>query len=130
MGEKSQDYLKAPSGVPLVQHSLLLMLDYVKQGKISLTKVVEKMCHAPAQCFQVKERGYIREGYHADLVLLDLGQETSVTKDSLLYKCNWSPFEGQRFSASVEKTFVNGSLVYSDGKVCELNAGERLRFDR
>ncbi len=128
--EKNQEYLKAPSGVPLVQHSLLLMLDYVKQGKISLEKVVEKMCHAPAQCFQVKERGYIREGYHADLVLLDLNKPTSVTKDNLLYKCNWSPFEGHDFSASIEKTFVNGQIVYEDGRVYDLSVGERVLFDR
>lgn len=128
--EKSQNYMNAPSGVPLVQHSLLLMLDYVKQGKISLAKVVEKMCHAPAECFEIRERGYIREGYHADLVLLDLNVESPVTKGNLLYKCNWSPFEGHSFSASVEKTFVNGDLVYNDGQVCELNAGKRVLFDR
>lgn len=128
--EKSQEYLKAPSGVPLVQHALLLMLDYVQQGKISLEKVVEKMCHAPAQCFEVKDRGYIREGYHADLVLLNLNNQTSVSKENLLYKCNWSPFEGHTFSASIEKTFVNGQIVYEDGKVMALNAGERVLFDR
>lgn len=128
--EKSQVYLKAPSGVPLVQHSLLLMLDYVKEGRISLAKLVEKMCHAPADCFQISKRGYIREGYHADLVLLDLQKSTQVTKDNLLYKCNWSPFEGHDFSSTIEKTFVNGVLVYSDGKVCEEHAGERVAFDR
>ncbi len=128
--EKSQDYLKAPSGVPLVQHSLLLMLDYVKQGKISVEKVVEKMCHTPAICFDVKERGYIREGYHADLVLLDLKKNTTVTKENILYKCAWSPFEGHSFSSSVEKTFVNGEVVYENGEVNNLLAGQRVLFDR
>ncbi len=128
--EKSQDYLKAPSGVPLVQHSLLLMLDYVKQGKISLAKVIEKMCHAPAECFDIKERGYIREGYHADLVLLDLNNQTKVTKENILYKCNWSPFEGHNFSATVLKTFVNGQIAYENGLVSNENLGQRVAFDR
>ncbi len=128
--EKSQEYLKAPSGVPLVQHSLLLMLDYVNQGKISLEKMVEKMCHAPAECFQVANRGYIREGYQADLVLLDLNKPTEVTKESLLYKCGWSPFVGHSFSSSVKYTFVNGTIVYSNNEVCDINAGQRVQFNR
>jgi len=128
--EKNQDYLKAPSGVPLVQHALLLMLDYVQQKKIKLTKLVEKMCHAPAQCFQIKDRGFIREGYFADLVLLDLEKKSYISKNDLLYKCNWSPFEGHSFAASVEKTFVNGQIVYSENTVHGLNAGERLKFER
>jgi dihydroorotase len=128
--EKSKDYMNAPSGVPLVQHSLLLMLDYVHQGKISLSKVVEKMCHAPAQCFEIEKRGYIREGYAADLVLLDMKKHTTVTKENLLYKCNWSPFEGHTFSSKVEKTFVNGQIVYNDGHLSDINAGQRVLFSR
>ncbi len=128
--EKSQPYLQAPSGLPLVQHGLLLMLDYVQQGKISLEKVVEKMCHAPAECFNIKERGYIREGYAADLVLLDLSKKTTVTKNNILYKCNWSPFEGHDFTASVEATFVNGQMVYRNGEVHPSTAGQRLIFER
>ncbi len=128
--EKQQTYLKAPAGVPLVQHSLLLMLKYVKEGKISLAKVVEKMSHAPAQCFQIAERGYIREGYHADLVLVDLKANTKVTKENILYKCNWSPFEGEEFPAEVKYTIVNGDIVYENGKVNDDIRGQRLTFDR
>ena len=104
--------MKAHAGLPLVQHSLLLMLHYVQQGKITLEKVVEKMSHAVADCFQVAERGYIREGYHADLVIADLAATTTVTKDSILYKCGWSPLEGFVFPAAITHTFVNGQLVY------------------
>lgn len=128
--EKMQPYQKAPSGLPLVQHSLLLMLQYVKEGKISVEKVVEKMCHAPAQCFQVERRGYIREGYHADLVLADLNGNTAVTKENILYKCGWSPFEGHTFPASVHMTFVNGEMVYENGQVNDAVRGQRLRFER
>ncbi len=128
--EKQLPYQKAPSGVPLVQHSLLLMLEYVKQGKISIEKVVEKMCHAPAQCFQIAKRGYIREGYHADLVLVDMNEATRVTKENILYKCGWSPFEGHSFPASVRYTFINGQIAYNDGKVNDAVRGQRLRFDR
>jgi len=128
--EKQQPYLKAPSGVPLVQHSLLLMLQYVKQGRITIEKVVEKMCHAPAQCFQVAKRGYIREGYHADLVLVDMKEQTQVTKGNILYKCGWSPFEGHTFPASVRYTFVNGEIAYQSGKVNDDVRGQRLVFER
>ena len=128
--EKQQPYQKAPSGIPLVQHSLLLMLQYVKQGKITLEKVVEKMCHAPAECFRIAQRGYIREGYHADLVLVDMHSNTRVTKENILYKCGWSPFEGHEFPASVSKTFVNGQVAYENGKVNNSIRGERLKFDR
>ena len=128
--EKNEPYEKAHAGLPLVQHSLLLMLHYVKQGKISLEKVVEKMCHAPAECFQVKERGYIREGYHADLVIADLNSRYTVTKENILYKCGWSPLEGFEFPASITHTFVNGHLVYGNGVVNESQWGERLVFDR
>ncbi len=128
--EKDEPYEKAHAGLPLVQHSLLLMLHYVKQGKISLEKVVEKMSHAPADCFQVKERGYIREGYHADLVIADLNDRYTVTKENILYKCGWSPLEGFQFPASIQNTFVNGHMVYGNGVVNESQWGERLVFDR
>lgn len=128
--EKSGDYLHAHAGLPLVQHSLLLMLHYVKQGKISLEKVVEKMSHAPATCFQIAERGFIREGYYADLVMVDLNKPNHVAKDNILYKCGWSPLEGFEFSASIEKTFVNGYPVYENGKVDSSYRGMRLKFNR
>ncbi len=128
--EKNEPYEKAHAGLPLVQHSLLLMLHYVKQGKLSLEKVVEKMSHAPADCFQVKERGYIREGYHADLVIADLNEPYTVTKENILYKCGWSPLEGVEFPASITYTFVNGHLVYGNGEVNESQFGERLKFIR
>ncbi len=128
--EKNEPYEKAHAGLPLVQHSLLLMLHYVKQGKLSLEKVVEKMCHAPAECFQVKERGYIREGYHADLVIADLNNRYTVSKENILYKCGWSPLEGFEFPASITHTFVNGHLVYGNGVVNESQWGERVVFDR
>lgn len=127
--EKSQNLWKAPSGVPLVQHSLNVMLEFYHQGKISLEKIVEKMCHAPAQCFHVRERGYIREGYWADLVLVDLDKEWTVSKESLHYKCGWSPFVGHTFKGSVEKTIVSGHLAYDNGTFFENKKGERLLFD-
>ena len=123
-------YLKAHAGLPLVQHSLLMMLDYVKKGKISLEKMVEKMSHAVAICFQIKERGFIREGYSADLVMVDLNQTSDVHARNILYKCGWSPLEGSRFSASVINTFVNGRLVYGKGVFDESQMGKRLVFQR
>ena len=128
--EKSGDYLHAYAGLPLVQHSLQLMLHYHREGKITLEKVVEKMSHAPAKCFQIAERGFIREGYFADLVLVNLHQPNTVSKDSLLYKCGWSPLEGFQFPATVEKTFVNGYPVYQNGKVDSTYRGMRLKFNR
>lgn len=130
MEEKDEPYLKAHAGLPLVQHSLLLMLDYYKRGKISLEKIVQKMSHAVADCFQIKERGYIREGYHADLVIVDTNTSTSVTKDTILYKCGWSPLEGVELPATITHTFVNGHLVYGKGVWNESKKGERLKFDR
>jgi dihydroorotase len=106
------------------------MLDYVKQGKITIEKVVEKMCHAPAQCFQIANRGYIREGYAADLVLVDMNTTTTVTKENIIYKCGWSPLEGHEFPAAVRYTFVNGSVAYENGKVNDDVRGQRLKFDR
>ena len=123
-------YEKAHAGLPLVQHPLLLMLHYYKQGKISLEKIAEKMSHAVADCFQIKERGYIREGYHADLVIADLNEASSVTKENILYKCGWSPFEGFQFQATISHTFINGHLVYGNGVWDESKRGQRLIFDR
>ncbi len=128
--EKQQPYQQAPSGVPLVQHSLLLILQYVQQGKLSLEKVVEKMCHAPAKCFLIEKRGYIREGYFADLVLVDMKGDTKVDKSNILYKCNWSPFEGHIFPAEVCYTLVNGDVAYENGVVNNNVRGQRLLFNR
>ena len=127
--EKQEDYEHAHAGLPLVQHSLALMLHYVNEGKISLEKVVEKMSHAVARCFQVKERGFIREGYHADLVLVNLNASATISKENILYKCGWSPLEG--FSTPViTNSFVNGHLVYGNGAFDESQMGMRLRFNR
>jgi dihydroorotase len=128
--EKQNTYFKAPSGGPLVQHGLVAMLELVKQEKISVEKVVEKMCHNPAILFNVTHRGFIREGYHADLVLVDLHSPWTVDKSNVLAKCGWSPFEGQEFSARVTHTLVNGNLVYENGKIVEGSLGSRLLFDR
>lgn len=128
--EKNEPYEKAHAGLPLVQHSLLLMLHYVQQGKISLEKVVEKMSHAVATCFNIEERGYIREGYYADLVIVDMNRKTMVAKDNILYKCGWSPLEGMEFPAAVTHTFINGNLVYENGVWNESNKGARLKFKR
>ena len=128
--EKSKDYMSAPSGGPLVQHALLAMLEKSNEGKISIERVVEKMAHAPAICFQVEKRGFIREGYSADLVLVDPKQKTTVTKQSLLYKCQWSPFEGTTFSNKIVGTYVNGNLVWDGDKICSDINGQRLSFIR
>ncbi len=128
--EKNEPYERAHAGLPLVQHSLLLMLHYYKQGRISLEKIAEKMSHAVADCFQIKERGYIREGYHADLVIMDMNQRSSITKENILYKCGWSPLEGFEFPATVTHTFINGHLVYGNGVWNESQMGLRLAFDR
>jgi dihydroorotase len=128
--EKQKPYVDAPAGVPLVQHSLLILLEANKEGRISLEKLVEKACHAPAVCFDVNKRGFIREGYFADCVLVDLNKTTSVSKDTILYKCGWSPFEGHMFSSSIDKTFVNGHLLFDQGKQVDDVKGMRLSFDR
>lgn len=128
--EKQEDYLHAHAGLPLVQHSVLLMLHYVKAGKLSFEKMVEKMCHAPAICFQVKNRGFVREGYQADLVLVNLQQPTTITKENILYKCGWSPLEGTSLPASISHCFVNGHLVVANGVFDESQQGQRLVFDR
>ncbi len=128
--EKNEPYERAHAGLPLVQHSLLMMLHYVKEGRISLEKVVEKMSHAVARCFQVADRGFIREGYWGDLVIVDMRQNTRVTKENILYKCQWSPLEGVNFPAAITHTFVNGNLVYGNGVWNESQTGQRLRFKR
>ena len=128
--EKQNSYFSAPSGGPLVQHNLPALLDLYHQGVFSLEKIVEKSAHAVAELFEITNRGYIREGYQADLVVVNLNKAWEVHPSNLLYKCGWSPFEGHQFKASVEKTFVNGHLVYSDGQVIEGTTGERLLFSR
>jgi len=127
--EKQEDYAHAHAGLPLVQHSVMLMLKYVKEGKISIEKVVEKMSHAVATCFQIKERGFIREGYYADLVLVKEAPYT-ITKENILYKCGWSPLEGTAFPFQIHSTFVNGHRVYTNGSFDESEKGQRLQFTR
>jgi dihydroorotase len=128
--EKKNIYTKAPSGGPLVQHALPAMLEMFHRGKISIEKIVEKMCHNPAVLFQVEKRGYIKEGYFADLVLVDLNNPWTVKKDNILYKCGWSPFEGTTFKSRITHTFVNGSLVYQNSKFTNVNSAKRLTFNR
>ncbi|AYD46554.1 dihydroorotase [Arachidicoccus soli] len=127
---KGATYETSHAGLPLAQHSLQMMLHYVKEGRISIEKVVEKMSHAVATCFQIKERGFIREGYFADLVLVDMNKNYTVQQTNLLYKCGWSPLEGFTFPATIEKTFVNGHLVYGNEVFDESIKGKRLQFDR
>lgn len=129
-GEKEGGALQAASGGPLVQHSLQAMLELSEQGIYSRELVVEKMCHAPATLFQIKDRGYIREGYFADLVLVNSNKPFTVDKSNILYKCGWSPFEGETFSYRIEKTFVNGNLVFDRGEIVESALGKALTFDR
>lgn len=128
--EKQQIYTKAPSGGPLVQHGLPAMLTAVKSGKISLEKIVEKMCHNPAILFEIDKRGYVKEGFYADLVLVDLDKSWTVTKENTLYKCGWSPFEGSKLEATITHTFVNGSLAYEEGKFAAALPGKRIEFNR
>ncbi len=128
--EKSNKYLSAPSGGPLVQHALLAMLEKVEEGVISIERVVEKMAHAPAELFRVEDRGYIREGYFADLVVIDPKGSHSVNKETILYKCGWSPFEGHTFNHSILSTYVNGNLVFNKGEILEGSVGSRLLFNR
>ncbi|MGB1970905.1 MAG: dihydroorotase [Flavobacteriaceae bacterium] len=128
--EKANVYTKAPSGGPLVQHALLALLSAAKQDKISLEKIVQKACHNPAILFQIAHRGYLREGYQADLVLIDLEKQTTVTKENLLYQCGWSPFEGTTFEAAIDQTWVNGQLVYAEGKIIESDSAQQLTFNR
>ncbi|MFC4723165.1 dihydroorotase [Geojedonia litorea] len=128
--EKKNVYTKAPSGGPLVQHALVAMMEGFHKDKISMEKLVEKMCHNPAILFQVEKRGFIRKGYYADLVIVNPNNPWSVNKDNILYKCGWSPFEGTTFKSRITHTFVNGALVYNNFKIKEIKAAKRLTFDR
>ncbi len=128
--EKQNSYFKAPSGGPLVQHALVAMMELYHRGRISMEKIVEKMCHAPAELFRIKGRGFIRKGNHADLTVVDPDRQWQVQKPNILYKCGWSPFEGTTFRSKIVYTFVNGTLVYENGNFREGNFGQRLLFDR
>ena len=123
-------YSKIPSGGPLVQHSLVAMLENTRNKRISIEKIVEKMCHNPAILFEVKDRGFLREGYFADLVLVDLDSPWEVRKNNILYKCGWSPFEGNTFHSKIIATFVNGNLVFDNGKINPIPQGKRITFNR
>lgn len=128
--EKCNPYLTCPSGGPLVQHAVVALFEAHHQGKISVEKIVEKMCHNPAKIFKIEKRGYIREGYYADLAIVNAHLPWNVKKENILYKCGWSPFEGYNFKSRVTHTFVNGKLVYQNGKVKDLKVGQRLLFER
>lgn len=128
--EKQQSYLNAPSGGPLVQHAVVAMFEAYHQGKISVEKIVEKMCHNPAKIFKIEKRGFIKEGYYADLVIVNPSKPWGVNQDNILAKCGWSPFEGYTFRSRITHTFVNGELLYQNFKVKDLKAGKRLLFDR
>jgi dihydroorotase len=128
--EKSNKYFSAPSGGPLVQHSLVAMLEFYHQGKISLERIVEKMCHNPALLFDIDRRGYIREGYWADIVLVDLNKPWLVERKNVLSKCGWSPFEDTEFKSKVSHTIVSGHLAYKEGIFDNRNSGMRLAFNR
>ena len=128
--EKNQVYTKAPSGGPLVQHALPALLKAHRQGKISIEKIVEKMCHNPSKIFHIEKRGFIKKGFYADLVLVDIASPWTVTKENILYKCGWSPFEGTTFYSKITHTFVNGNLVYKLGKFKDTIKGKRLVFNR
>lgn len=130
LNEKSGNYFKSLSGGPLVQHALPVMLELVHQGKISIEKIVEKTSHNVAEMYRIKDRGYVREGYYADLVLVDLNCGWTVTPENILYKCKWSPFNNQTFKSAIKKTFVNGNLVYDSGIFFEINKGHRLKFEK
>ncbi|MFK2818754.1 dihydroorotase [Flavobacteriaceae sp. LMIT009] len=130
LDEKSNVYTKAPSGGPLVQHALVALMEAYHDGKITIERLVEKMCHNPAILFDVEKRGYIKEGYFADLVIVNPNQSWTVGKENILYKCDWSPFEGTTFKSTVTHTFVNGSLVYDNGNINEEKVAKRLTFDR
>ena len=130
LAEKQNKYLSAPSGGPLVQHAIPGMMEFYLDGKISIEKIVQKMCHNPAILFEVEKRGYIREGYYADLVLVDSNSPWTVAKDNILYKCGWSPFEGQTFRSKITDTFISGHHAYQDGKFDESKQGMRLGFER
>jgi dihydroorotase len=125
--EKQRPYFQSMSGAPIIQHSLNIMLEFYRQGLISLEKIVEKMCHNPATLYSIEKRGFIREGYHADLTLVDLNTQWTVEKDNLLYKCGWSPLEGATFHSKVTHTLVNGHLVFQNGQIDESVKGQALQ---
>ena len=129
LNEKKQSYFKCPSGAPMVQHALPMMLEHTLKNKISIEKVVEKMCHAPAICFNIHKRGFLREGYYADLVVVEPNFSWKVTKENLLYLCGWSPLEGNTFNFKIRYTFVNGNLVYNNGYINDSYRGKELRFN-
>jgi dihydroorotase len=129
LSEKANTYFNCPSGGPLVQHALNVMLDFYHRGQISLEKIVEKMCHAPAQCFRLKERGFLEEGQWADIALVDENERWTIAPENILYKCGWSPFEGHTFRGKVKSTFVNGHLAYHEGRFDESRYGQRLAFE-
>jgi dihydroorotase len=128
--EKSGTYFNTPSGVPLIQHTLNVMLEFHQQGKITLERIVEKMCHAPAECFRIRDRGFVEEGNWADLIIVDLEKEWTVEKSNLHYKCNWSPFENHTFKGNVDATIVSGHLAYENGEFFEGKKGERMQFNK
>jgi dihydroorotase len=128
--EKSNNYVNTPSGGPLVQHAVVAMFEQMLKGKISVTKLVEKMSHNPAKIFKIEKRGFIKEGFYADLVIVNPHLPWNVKKENILYKCGWSPFEGVNFKSRITHTFVNGKIAYVNGKVKEIKAGQRLLFDR
>lgn len=128
--EKQNTYFKAPSGGPLIQHSVVAMLEFFQKGQMSIEKVVQKMSHHPAILFQIEKRGFIREGYFADLALVDLNSPWTVSKNNILAKCGWSPFEGQQLHSKITHTWVSGHLAYRDGQIIEGQAGQRLLFNR
>ena len=130
LSEKQGNYFQVKSGAPLVQHALPVLLELYHQGKISLEQIVEKTSHHVAEIYRIKERGYIREGYYADLVLLDINNPWQVTSANLLYKCKWSPFDNYQFKSKVMQTFVNGQQVYNNGTFNETNKGKRLKFEK
>ena len=127
--EKKQPYLLAPSGLPLVQHSLLMLLQYYHQGLFSLEKIVSKACHNPARLFSIKERGFLREGFYADIVVADLSKKHDISKENLRYKCGWSPLEGLSMSSSVIMTVLNGKIVSQNGKILGTAEGRELEFN-
>jgi dihydroorotase len=128
--EKNNIYTKAPSGGPLVQHAIVALLEKVKEGVIPIEKLVEKMSHNPAKLYQIEKRGFIKEGYFADIVLIDINKPQTVSKDNILYKCGWSPFEGTTFSSTITHTFVNGNLIYNNGIFNNEIKGKRITFNR
>jgi len=130
LSEKANKYFQAPSGGPLIQHSLVAMMEFVRQKKISIERMVQKMSHNPAILFEIEKRGFIREGYFADLVLVDPDQKWQVTKENILARCGWSPFEGQQFHSKVINTWISGHLAYNEGKINDGKMGERLQFMR